>query len=166
MAEQEVVDSESEPSPARGRRGVLGVGLASLVLGAGAFGAIWTGLLDGIAGAGAGSPEDGAAAPAAEPSPAFLELEPIVVSVGPAGKGHQLRFRAWLQVSTDGAGTAERLRPRILDVFTTYLRAVPMDELAEPTALLRLRAQLLRRVQTLVGPDAVEDLLIADFLLT
>jgi flagellar FliL protein len=59
----------------------------------------------------------------------------------------------------------EAVRPRVLDIFATYLRALPLSELQDPTALLHVRAQLLRRVQLLTGPDMVEDLLIIDFVI-
>ena len=56
------------------------------------------------------------------------------------------------------------LSPRVLDVLNSYLRVVEIDELSEPTSLLRLRAQMLRRVQIVTGEGRVRDLLITQFV--
>ena len=52
------------------------------------------------------------------------------------------------------------LMPRIQDVLNSYLRAVEVRQLEDPSALLRLRAQMLRRVQIVTGEGRVRDLLI------
>jgi len=50
-------------------------------------------------------------------------------------------------------------------VINTYLRAIDPSDLEDPTALLRLRAQLLRRLQMVAGEDLVNDFLITEFIL-
>ena len=55
--------------------------------------------------------------------------------------------------------------PRVLDVLNTYLRAVDVRDLEQPSAIPRLRAQMLRRIQVVTGPDRVRDLLITEFIL-
>lgn len=97
---------------------------------------------------------------------AFLPLDPIVISIGGTGSLRNLRFRAQLQVDPDGLDTAEALRPRIVDIATAYLRALPVERLEEPTALLRIRAQLLRRFQMLAGPETVEAVLVSEFVIS
>ena len=51
-----------------------------------------------------------------------------------------------------------------MDVLNIYLRALDPHELQEPAALLRLRAQMLRRVQIVTGPGMVNDLLVMEFV--
>ncbi|MGB3553133.1 MAG: flagellar basal body-associated FliL family protein [Jannaschia sp.] len=99
-------------------------------------------------------------------APRFLELDPMLVSVGGPGSIRQLRFRAFLEVAHDGADHVSDLQPRVLDIFATYLRALDVETLENPAALLRIRAQLLRRVQLLAGAEAISDLLIVDFVIT
>ena len=53
----------------------------------------------------------------------------------------------------------------ILDVLNGYLRAVEMRELEDPSALVRLRAQMLRRVQIVTGEGRVRDLLVTEFVI-
>ncbi len=55
--------------------------------------------------------------------------------------------------------------PRVIDVLNSYLRALETSDLADSTALVRLRAQMLRRVQIVTGGDRVHDLLIMEFVL-
>ena len=55
--------------------------------------------------------------------------------------------------------------PRVLDVLNTYLRAVEVRDLEEPSSLVKLRAQMLRRVQVVTGEGKVRDLLITEFVL-
>jgi flagellar FliL protein len=57
------------------------------------------------------------------------------------------------------------LLPRILDVLNGYLRAVELAELEDPDALVRLRAQMLRRIQIVTGQGMVRDLLVTEFVL-
>ena len=97
--------------------------------------------------------------------PQFLELDPMTITVGDASSARQLRFRAFLALGEGDPSGVAALQPRILDIFATYLRAVSVERLEDPTALLHLRAQLLRRVQLLVGADAVTDLLVIDFVI-
>ena len=163
MAETDRPAEEAEGAPRRGlgaKGWIATLGIAA-ALGGGGFYAAYAGLADaampgGAAAGTAGVPAD---------SPHFLQLDPLMVTVGGAGATRQLRFRAFLEVGSGADGPVAALQPRILDIFATYLRAVPIDRLEDPTALLHLRAQLLRRVQLLAGPGAVSDLLIIDFVI-
>ena len=164
MAEPTDSTQTEDAKPKKGL-GKIGWGLTALValgLGGGGFFATYSGLLSPGGGA-THTAQEGKAG--SDQAPIFLELEPMMISVGDANSVRQMRFRAFLQLE-DGHGDVAALAPRILDIFSTYLRAVSVDRLEDPTALLALRAQLLRRVQLLAGPEAVSDLLIIDFVIT
>ncbi len=150
------------PKKGMGKMGWIATGVLALGLGGGAFYVTFSGLLGGEAPV---EQAEHARPDHAEDPPQFIELDPMMISVGSAGSIRQLRFRAFLQIA-DGHDDVASLQPRILDVFSTYLRAVSVERLEDPTALLNLRAQLLRRVQLLAGTGAVEDLLIVDFVIT
>ncbi|WP_319825070.1 flagellar basal body-associated protein FliL [Thalassovita sp.] len=96
---------------------------------------------------------------------AFVAMEPMVISLGPAATARHLRFRGQIETSPQHTAEVERLMPRIVDVLNSYLRAVQETDLEQPAALVRLRAQMLRRVQIVAGPDRVNDLLIMEFVL-
>ncbi|MBL9062926.1 flagellar basal body-associated FliL family protein [Tabrizicola sp.] len=133
----------------------------ALILGGGGFYATYSGLL--FAGG-----EDGAEAEHG-PGPlmgiAFVPLETIVISLGPDSGSEHLRFTAQLEVVDTAASDVTTLTPRILDVINSYLRAIDTASIEDPHAMARLRAQMLRRIQIVVGEGRVRDLLITEFVL-
>lgn len=94
---------------------------------------------------------------------AFVPLDPMLVSL--AGSDRHLRFAAQLEVPPAYASEVAQLAPRLVDTLQDYLRAVGADQLGQADALLRLRSQMLRRLQMVAGPDRVTDLLIMEFVL-
>ena len=139
---------------------LMGVALA-LLLGGGGFYATWSGLLFGPAEPHAPEGEQVAALP----DVAFVAIEPLIISLGPGAQSDHLRFTAQLEVNTEHSAEVTHLLPRILDVLNGYLRAVDMAELEDPAALVRLRAQMLRRIQIVTGEGRVRDLLVTEFVL-
>lgn len=158
--------TQSEQAPATsGKRGgralALGLG-AGLLLGGAGFGAIYLGLLDGMIEA--NSPAGATVAPL--DAIGFLPLEPIIVNLPPDASARHLRFVGQLEVVPDHAEEVALLMPRILDALNTYLRAVDIADLEQPAATVRLRAQMLRRIQVVTGVGRVQDLLITEFVLS
>jgi|TARA_R110002110_G_scaffold6202_5_gene31219 flagellar FliL protein len=96
---------------------------------------------------------------------AFVALDPLVISLPDQGSRALLRFAAQLEVAPEYAAEVEAVKPRIIDVLNGYLRAVEIAELEDPTALMRLRGQMLRRVQIVTGEGRVRDLLIMEFVI-
>jgi flagellar protein FliL len=94
-----------------------------------------------------------------------VPIEPVIVSLGAGGEGKHLRFRAQLEVTSAHTAEVTLLLPRILDVLNSYLRALDPRELQDPAALLRVRAQLLRRIQMVTGEGRVRDLLVSEFVM-
>ncbi len=137
---------------------ILGL-VGALGLGGGGFYATWSGLLF--------APDTGHVTPevTALPDVAFVALDPLVISLGPAAQSSHLRFTAQLEVNSAHTGEVSHLLPRILDVLNGYLRAVDMADLEDPAALVRLRAQMLRRIQIVTGEGRVRDLLVTEFVL-
>lgn len=176
-----------EPKPARGRGRkplVIGVVLAGLA-GAGGFYATWSGLIFGPPADAAKAPEDAGHAAAADhgggdghggapagqvsasplPDIAFVAVEPVIISLGPGSSSRHLRFTAQLEVNAAHGAEVAMLMPRILDVLNGYLRAISVREIEDPASLVRLRAQMLRRVQMVTGEGRVRDLLVSEFVL-
>lgn len=146
----------------------LVLGLVLAVAGAaGGFMAVRAGLLP-MPGADLSEHATAPAAPAVEPlgKVAFVQLDTIVVSLAPAAAGRHLRFKAELEVAPDHRREVEALRPRVMDVLNGYLRALDQSDLEDAGALVRLRAQMLRRVQMITGEGRVHDLLVMEFVMT
>lgn len=133
-----------------------------LALGGGGFYAVYAGLLFAPAVA---SGENAHSTAQALPDIAFVPVDPVVISLGQASDNRHLRLTAQLEVQKAGAGEVAALMPRILDVLNGYLRAVEVAELQDPDALVRLRSQMLRRIQIVTGEGRVRDLLITEFVL-
>lgn len=155
-------ETEEEAPPPKSKKGLL-IGLVlALVLGGGAFYAVFSGMVLAPQ-----EEEVAAETPVIEDTqPAsFVPIDPMIISLG-SRSNYQLRFNAQLEVEPSKHSDVENLMPRILDVLNGYLRAVDVRELQDPTALIRLRAQMLRRVQLVTGTGHVRDLLITEFVFT
>ena len=165
MAEEEIVETEEDaPKKASKLPLILGVVLA-LVLGGGGFFAVSSGLIF------APDHHEGTAHHETEvtteplPKIAFVPLDPLVINLGKGSTNRHLKFRAELEVEPSAEDEVTAMLPRVLDVLNGYLRAVSVAELEEPTALIRLRAQMLRRIRMVTGEGRVRDLLIMEFVL-
>jgi flagellar FliL protein len=154
-------DVTQDPVPKkRSKKPLIFGAAAALLLGGGAFYATYSGLLLG------GKTHDPAEAEVgALPDIAFVPIEQMVLSLGAAAEARYLRFTAQLEVPSAHAEEVAMLKPRILDVLNGYLRAVDPAELEDPAALVRLRAQMLRRIQIVTGEGRVRDLLVTEFVL-
>jgi flagellar FliL protein len=149
----------AEAAPKKRKLLPLILGLAgALALGGGGFYATYSGLL-------LGAPKEISPEEAELAGIAFVPIDPLVISLGENGHNQHLRFAAHLEVGKPYAEEVGMLQPRILDVLNGYLRAVDMKDLEDPTALIRLRAQMLRRIQIVTGEGRVRDLLITEFVL-
>jgi len=131
-----------------------------LVLGGGGFYAVYSGMILAPAVATAHGAET-----SAMPDIAFVPLEPVTITLGEVAANIHLRFTAQLEVESARKDEVTLLVPRILDVLNGYLRAVEVSELGDPNALVRLRSQMLRRIQIVTGEGRVRDLLVTEFVL-
>lgn len=176
MAEtEETPIEEGEGAPKKKSKLPLIIGLVLLLAGGGgSFFAVYSGMILGgdshteaAAGEKHGDPHTEAGSPGAPALPdiAFVPVDPMVISLPNSATRQHLRFRAELEVPTQYQGDVETLLPRVIDVLNSYLRALELDDLADPAALVRLRSQMLRRVKVVVGDDRVNDLLIMEFVL-
>lgn len=165
MSEAPETAVEAATPKKTGRAGLV-VGLAAAVaLGGGSFHAISSGLLDPSALLGAKAGGHGGKGVSLPADTAFVPLEPIAISLAPGAHARLLRFSGQLEVAPESAAEVAGLMPRVVDVLNTYLRAVEVRDLEDPAALVKLRAQMLRRVQVVTGEGRVRDLLITEFVL-
>lgn len=159
--------AEGDEIPKRkGMKGLLIALLPALLLGGGAFYATSSGIVSLPFGAA----ESAAKTKAQGSQPksfdvAYLELDELVVPLSPRARSRFLVFQASIEAAPEDIPALEQIRPRILDVFNTYLRAIEERELDEPSAMALLRARLLRRLGVVAAPVAPKDLLITTFVL-
>ncbi len=176
MAETEETPPEDEgEAPKKKSKLPLLIGVVLMLAGGGgSFFAIYSGMIlggDSHASTAEAAPHgDGHEAPSDTGVPglsdiAFVPVDPMVISIGHGADRQHLRFRAELEVPNKYQGDVETLLPRVIDVLNSYLRALELDDLSDPAALVRLRSQMLRRVKVVVGEGRVNDLLIMEFVL-
>ena len=155
-----MTDETTEPEPKK--KGVLIPLLLGLVLavagGGGGFFVVSSGMLGG------GAPKE--KVEIGKPKMAYVPIEPLVISIGDENRKRHLRFQAQLEVKPEKTSVVAEMLPRITDVLNGYLRAITLADVEDPAALLRMRAQMLRRVQIIVGEGIVGDLLVMEFVLS
>ena len=163
-----ITDAAAE-APVRKSKMPLILGLVLALFGAGGgFFVVNAGVIGGGEGAadshgGTATSADDHGAAAMTAPPVFIPLDPLVISLQGAQK--YLKFTGQIEVDPAAQAEVTAILPRVVDVLNGYLRAVDTVELADPAALMRLRAQMLRRVQVVAGADRVRDLLIMEFVL-
>lgn len=153
--------SEDTP-PKKASKLPLLIGLVgALAVGGGGFYAVYSGMILGS------HAKDAPAVSSSSPLPniVFVPVDPITISLGPQSSARFLRFASQLEVDASKAADVQLLLPRISDVLNSYLRAVELVQLEDPSSLMRLKAQMLRRIQIVTGEDRVRDLLISEFVL-
>jgi flagellar FliL protein len=160
-AETPAADAADAPKKS-GLKGLLFGVLGAAALGGGAFFAVYSGLADKVLG---GGHDEHAAVEAVVGDVAFVPMEPIMISLPPGSSSRFLRFTGQLEVVPDRAEEVVQVMPRVLDVLNTYLRAVEVRDLEQPSSAARLRAQMLRRVQVVTGEGRVRDLLVTEFVM-
>ncbi len=95
----------------------------------------------------------------------LVPLDEILISIGHNETRRYLKINLTLIMDKNRASEMGDLEPQLRDAFSTYLRAVEITDFEDPAFYEILRRQLHRRAQLIIGPRAVESILITDFLL-
>lgn len=162
MANSEITEDSASK---KGSKLPLVAGLVLALIGGGSgFFAVYSGLLYPMPKHGEES-EAQIEEPTDLPDIGFVPLEQIIVSLGRQSNSRHLQFRAQLEVPKKHQSDVEVMVPRVIDVLNGYLRALEPSDIEGSQALIRIRAQLLRRVQMVVGDGRVNDLLVMEFVL-
>ncbi|MHA1530318.1 MAG: flagellar basal body-associated FliL family protein [Alphaproteobacteria bacterium] len=169
-------DTDDEPVRKGKSKLLLVACVLALVAGGGGFYAVYSGLLalpfgggDGgretaTAGHGGETEEHADSADPFEPG-TFIDLEPLIVTLGPQSESEHLKITLTIEVGPGREAEVEAVRPRVIDILNGFLRAVDEREFELPRSMERLRAQMLRRVRLVTPEGAVRDLLIQEFVL-
>ncbi len=154
-------EEPQDVAPKKSQKPLITGLVLALLLGGGGFYATWSGLIR--------APASEHAAEGAEVGPlpdiAFVPVDPLTITLGAAADNRYLRFASQLEVSGAHVADVTRLLPRIADVLNGYLRALDPAQFDDPAALVRIRAQILRRIQIVTGEGRVRDLLVTEFVL-
>jgi flagellar FliL protein len=99
--------------------------------------------------------------------PVFLDVPEMSLTMPNDGQPKQLRIKLSLELGRTAAGlpSPDQVMPRIYDSLLTYLRTAHEDELSGSLALDRLRGDLLRRLDLVLGDGTVRDVLITNLVI-
>ena len=164
MAEKEAApeaeegeEGEAPPAQPSGKKMMIIIGAAGLLLFATGAGLFFSGVLDSILGIEEASLEPGEM-PAGK---VFYKLEPITLNLN--AKGQTARFLqlglTLVLVSDKDVPKIEGIVPRITDYAVSYLRELAPEEMEGSANFHRLRENLLLRIQAAAAPVPVTDVL-------
>lgn len=110
--------------------------------------------------------KEGEKKPDAAPGEVFLDLEEFLVNLDAAGKQPSFLKMTVTLVLPDEAAVLEvkTKLPRIRDGFQVYLRELRIDDLQGSAGLYRLREELLLRLNKLMYPIVINDILFKSIL--
>lgn len=145
---------------------ILLVGLLLLLGGAGA-GLWFTGILPGLLGmAPPEEPHEVAEVLPAPAPPVFLDMPDITTNLNaPGRRAPYLRIRSRLELARpEDSAILTAAMPRLLDLYTTYLREMRPEELRGSAGTHRLREELMARANLVAAPARVVDVLFVEIL--
>lgn len=105
-------------------------------------------------------------APATPPQVAFYDVPDIIVNIQSAdGSPAYLKLGTSLELNNaDEKAGMTALMPRIVDQFQGYLRELRVDDLKGSAGVLRLKEELLRRINVAAAPYHVRDVLLKEMI--
>ncbi len=163
-AEKRLAGEGSEaPPPKRKKMLVILVAAGVLLLGGGGAAAFM--LIPGLHGKGASKPADAAIAAG---KPTFVELPEMTVTLPNGGQSRQLRIHLAIEVAKttpDGKSSVDVASPRVYDALVTYLRTLQDSEIDGAISIDRIRGDLFRRLDLLLGPGVVRDVLVTGLVI-
>ncbi|HEY2069365.1 MAG TPA: flagellar basal body-associated FliL family protein [Rhizomicrobium sp.] len=104
--------------------------------------------------------------PVVPPNIAFFDMPDIVVNIQSAdGSPAYLKLSLSLEIAAaDEKAALTALVPRIVDQFQGYLRELRVDDLHGSAGVLRLKEELLRRINVAAAPYPVKDVLLKEMI--
>ena len=102
--------------------------------------------------------------PAAEAT--FFDIPDIIVNIQTADSTPAyLKLSVALELDKGEVNmTVEPVLPRIIDQFQTYLRELRVEDIKGSAGVMRLKEELLRRVNLAVAPTPVRDVLLKEMI--
>ncbi len=153
-------------TPGRQRMYVIVLPLARLALAAAA--------LCGVAAAGFGGywlavGPDGVArlfedTPVAEPAQTVLDMPELMVNLHADTPSRFMKIGVTLVMAPKDRGRVEQAMPHLVNAQQEFLRNLDQHDLHGSAGLLRLRGELRRRFNLILGPDTVSDVLLRSLL--
>ena len=177
MAEEGTTNEETEEEDEEstgGKKGLIIIIAVVLLLAGGAAGAYFAGLFGGEEDPveAAAKHEEGHEVDPNSPEaklanmPVYYELPEFLVNLSATGRQSSfLKMEVTLELRDQQAiPVVDANKPRIVDVFNTYLRELRTSDLSGSAGIYRLREELMARVNKTVEPGIVKDILFSEMI--
>lgn len=171
MAAAQAAAPPQDGVPARSKKKLVLVALGVVLLGAAGGGAYMLGLIPGLGQPARPAPEGApqaanGAAPPASRQPVFVAMPEITANLNaPGRRAAFIRLKSQIEVAgPQDAAALQAAMPRIVDLFTTYLREMRPEELRGSAGTHRLREELTARANIAAAPARVSDVLFTEIL--
>jgi flagellar FliL protein len=104
--------------------------------------------------------------PIVPPTVAFYDMPDIVVNIQSAdGTPAYLKLAVALELTgADEKAGIQPLMPRVVDQFQGYLRELRVDDLKGSAGVMRLKEELLRRINVATTPFKIKDVLLKEMI--
>jgi flagellar FliL protein len=104
--------------------------------------------------------------PIVPPTVAFYDMPDIVVNIQSAdGTPAYLKLAVALELTgADEKAGIQPLMPRVVDQFQGYLRELRVDDLKGSAGVMRLKEELLRRINVATMPFKIKDVLLKEMI--
>ncbi|WP_247887651.1 MULTISPECIES: flagellar basal body-associated FliL family protein [Azospirillum] len=137
----------------------LAIGAAALCgVAAAGFGGYWMAVgPDGVARLFEGTP-------IVEPAQATLDMPELLVNLRPDTPSRFMKIGVTLALAPKDRGRVEQAMPHLVNAQQEFLRNIDQHDLRGSAGLLRLRGELRRRFNLILGPDTVSDVLLRSLL--
>lgn len=97
---------------------------------------------------------------------AFLKIPDMVVNLNSDTENRYLKLSIQLELANEADMAAvEKVMPRVVDQFQTYLRELRVQDLRGSKGIYRLQMELLNRVNQAAAPIQVKDVLFQEILI-
>jgi len=97
--------------------------------------------------------------------PVFVAMPDITANLNAPGRRAFIRLKSQMEVaSAQDAVALQVAMPRLVDLFTTYLREIRPEELRGSAGTHRLREELIARANIAASPARVIDVLFTEIL--
>jgi len=150
-------DEEGGKKKLSGKVMVLFIALPAIMVIGGLVGALFA---FGILGGGEEYDEMAAVEEEQEP-PVFFDMPEFLVNMSTAdGAMRYLKLRVAIEIpNADVLSEIELLMPRVVDGFQVYLRELRPEDLEGSAGIVRMKEELLRRLNLAVEPHQIRDVL-------
>lgn len=156
---------EATAKPAGGLIGLLMLGAASLVSSFGLVYFLTPPPAEPTEACVAGEGPAEAIAPIVKADQSYVELQEMVITVGSAPATRYLKMNVSIMTDKSNTETIKEAEPVLIDAFNTYLRSIELEDFEDPGFYPRMREQLARRSELVLGSGVSNGVLITEFLL-